>query len=495
MKNINKLVTGKKYILKLRDGVIKNKWLLIAFFAILSMLPLLFISIYSRPSADDYGYSKHVVGMINSGNYNIFSLILEAIKVDIFMWKTSDGPFLSQIIMTLQPGIWGEHYYGIGAIVLVLLSGLLLFFTFKNLCKLFGVSSKYSICYALLVLSLFLNNVPAINEGIYWFDGAWNYTPFIFLILLNVSLVLNQMKLDSKGFVGVCLLAFISSGGNFIVTYANVLITFTLAVYALIIKKRKFVMPFVFALVGFLIEFFAPGTNVRVGDSFSTQSIIGTILMSVKGAYAYLSIWMKIEWIFMMIMICIVIILLKSGGELRISEIKCRINPVWFYVYTIGFMVALLCLPYYATGGTPSPRILNVVWFMFMIMSGVSVAYTFVWCMVKKADATGAGIVKPGSEFVMAVLMIVCVFGICFHNDSNSITALRELGDGTAKTYASECDERYERMSNASLGDELETAPLTYSKIIYFADLSENSDDWQNKSWKEYYGVGMHVVR
>lgn len=503
----NKNISNNNIVMKSKKCIIERKWLGMVVICLLSIIPLFFIAIYSRPSADDYGYSKHIIGMINSGDYNVFSLLVEAIKVDIYMWKNSDGPFLSQIIMTLQPGIFGEHLYGIGAISLMIFMGVILLFVFRNICKLFYISCEYSVYFAVIVLALILNNLPGINEGVYWFDGAWNYTPFLFLIILNVSIILKRMKCDENGVIGVCALALISSGGNFIVTYANVLITFTVAIFAFAQKKRNYMFPFAFSFLGFCIEFFSPGTNSRVGDNFSTKGILHAVLMSIKGAYAYISLWMRIEWILLMIFICVAIIILVREEKIDIRKYKCAINPAWYAIYTVIFMVVLLCLPYYATGEAPAPRILNVVWLMFIVMSGISVAYGFMWLMVRWLDRfANADSVVPEinnkssnwwgvSAFAMSMLAILCVLGICIHNDSNTIIASREIADGTASRYASECDERYERMRNTFLGDELETEPLTYSEIVYFADLSENPEDWQNKSWKEYYGVGMHVVR
>lgn len=478
--------------------LISKYYRIVAFLiAAAGIIPLLVISIYSRPSADDYSYSRYVIGLIRSGEANIFNLIKTAVAVDVLEWKTYDGPYISQIIMTLQPGIYGEKYYCIGAIALIILIMLCLVGAFMNLRSIFKLKEHIKagevVCLAMVTLAMILAGMPGISEGIYWFDGAWNYQPFFFLAIFNVTLILSCLTIENRlnkasWIVLTSVIAFIASGGNYIVTYANVMAMFTIAIYAITKKKYAYILPFIVSLAGFCLEFFAPGRMVRTeSDMSGTSGIVATIVGTVKSVYAYFCVWINVQLVMWLILAVAVTILFISRTNF---SLKLKLNPVWLFLYTIAFVAALFLLPCYAVGTDIVGRILNIIWFVFVLLCGVDVTYLLLWLNYEKGLDF-----RLKNENIMIVIMLGALLFICFFNNSNTIIALRELRNGTAQAFAEDNDVRYEAMKNASEGDELECRPLTRSYILFFDDLDENPEGWQNVAWKRYYGVGMHVVK
>lgn len=81
---------------------------------ILSIVPMIIISIFSRPCADDYNYAISTYHLIQSGDWNIFDLLKTAYEVDFHYYNTWQGLYSSAFILSLQPGIFGEKYYFMG---------------------------------------------------------------------------------------------------------------------------------------------------------------------------------------------------------------------------------------------------------------------------------------------------------------------------------------------------------------------------------------------
>lgn len=462
-----------------------------------SIMPFFVISIYSRPSADDYSYSRYVIGLIRSGEANAFNLIKTAIAVDILEWKTYDGPYISQIIMTLQPGIYGEKYYCIGAMALIALVFACFFGAFRNLVSLMNIeeiTKRFGTgVMAIVATALIMSGMPCISEGIYWFDGAWNYLPFFFLMLYNVTLILKYMcrandKKEIPCLIITSVVAFVASGGNYIVTYANVIAMFSLAVFAVIRKKYGYIAPFVTAIGGFCLEFFSPGRMIRTnGDMGETQGIIATIVGTIKSVYAYLCEWINVQYVMWLLAVLIVTLFITNKDK---RVVRFKVNPIWVFTYTICFVGALFLLPCYAVGTDIVGRVLNIVWFVFVLLSGADIAYLACYLHYEKDFRTDSW-----NEGFTAGVLLIAIITMCFFNNSNTIIALRELRNGTAEKFKNDNDVRYEAMKNANEGDVLTCTPLTRSYILFFDDLDENPEGWQNVAWQKYYGIGMYVVK
>ena len=485
-------MTGvKKYIIK------NYKWICLIL-ALLALIPFLYISIYSRPSADDYSYSRRIIGLVRSDDCNFFTLLKAAVKVDIEAWKKYDGPFISQIIMTLQPGIWGEKYYCLGAIWLIFLTVLSLFGMFWNLLTMINVFEKKSgilansLIMAYSFSAFLLSGLPSIVDGVYWFDGAWNYLPFFFLSLFTVSLTLKYILSDKSkisGIIVTSILAFISCGGNYIVTYCMVILMFSVAVLAFVRKRSGFIFPFITSLMGFALEFFAPGRMSRTGEDMVQNSLMGTVVGTLKQTYIYICEWINVQFVLAILIVVILALMFLP----KTMKALMKINPLYLFLYTFLFIAALFLLPCYAVpGDAMAGRILNIIWMMFNILSLLSFGYLACWLQNRDVLRNTA---KEENKWVLFLIMLIALVGIYWNTNSNAFAATREILDGTAKEFARTNDVRYEMMLTAAQGDELECEPLAYSKILFFDDLDTDPKDWKNVAWRDYYGIGMHVVK
>ena len=83
---------------------IKNIYIPLSILMIIFMLPIVLISIYSRPLVDDFNYAIIVHEYVKNGNWNIFGLINKAVDAVMYYYYNWQGTYTSAFVMSLQPG-------------------------------------------------------------------------------------------------------------------------------------------------------------------------------------------------------------------------------------------------------------------------------------------------------------------------------------------------------------------------------------------------------
>ena len=79
---------------------------------VVSMIPLLMLSLYNHPSADDFAYAAET-HMVWKSTRNIFYVIRQAAATSVKYWNRWQGRYTSAFLLALEPGIFGEQYYRI----------------------------------------------------------------------------------------------------------------------------------------------------------------------------------------------------------------------------------------------------------------------------------------------------------------------------------------------------------------------------------------------
>ena len=448
------------------------------------IIPFLVMAFYSRPCVDDYNYSSYVHNVMENQNWNIFTLIKAAIDVDKQFYNSWQGLYTSAFLLALQPGIFGEKVYCIGAVVLVLFILVTLQYFCKTICKLTEADIS-SWMFAFVGLSIILVSMPEITEGLYWFNGAWNYIPFFFLVLVNVASLLRFVFIDSRKnvvhLIFSVFLSFVISGGNHVTAFLNILILLVM-MFFLIRKKWPVIISLVSAVVGFYIMYKAPGTAIRQ-SAFVQPSAKDTIVASIQELRNISGSYINIVWVATMIM--------AVGIGVRIGKNKkvpTALNPLILFILSIIIECGVLCVPYKAMGNFGAGRVYNIIWLTYMLMSFINVSYLTMWLKDK-----GIGLYGMKEENLVLCIAILMLF-LMIIPYSNYSMVKRELRDGTAKLYADTCDERYEQMHNAKPGDVCYTKALPLSEALYFDDVSWDNEAYQNVGWREYYGASMVLV-
>lgn len=461
----------------------------IIMFCIGIMIPFMVMAMYSRPCADDLNYSAMVYQTIKSGNHNIFHILKTAYDVDVMYYNTWQGLYTSAFLLALQPGIFSEKLYGIGAIILIILMLGCIYLALHMINKhLWGKCfDRLSVAmFSFVTTAIILIGLPSTTEGLYWFNGAWNYVPFFFLSIVNASVLVvwNSINESRKKWLYIIissLLSFIISGGNHVTAFLNImLLTFVLAIS--VYKQKVTALPIAIslgvAIFGFYIMYKAPGTAARQA-CFEKQGIAFTMVNSFREFVRLLETYTNVTWIVLMIVALLFALVLGQG-----RSINTAFNPLIFIVCSCVIMCGILCVPFYPMGNFGAPRVYNIFWLTFMALSFANNVYAICWFKnkglieIKDFDHLERGF-SGGILVILIILMLL--------PSSNFISVRMELADGTAKSYAEACDARYELMAS-STDEILYVKALPLSSNIYFSDLSWDMQDYRNVGWHDYYG-------
>jgi len=179
--------------------------------------PILLISGYNYPSADDWSHAAGTYKALSEGGgfFSVLKASFETVRYNYFHWE---GRYANVFLASLQPGIWGEQYY---SIVTWLMLGMLIF-SELFLCRILlyapctegapnanairqrechtyaGTSARHIahrkswLCIPVMIPPLLLQILycPFPDESFYWYTGSVNYT-FIYglsLILLTLCI-------------------------------------------------------------------------------------------------------------------------------------------------------------------------------------------------------------------------------------------------------------------------------------------------------------------
>ena len=86
----------------------------------LTLVPLLRLTVYAAPYYDDYNFGQFArAAMIQEQSK--WAAVAGALDCSRTQWYAWQGTYSSIFFMTLMPAIWGEQYYFLGPVFIILL--------------------------------------------------------------------------------------------------------------------------------------------------------------------------------------------------------------------------------------------------------------------------------------------------------------------------------------------------------------------------------------
>lgn len=464
---------------------------------ILAILPLLMLAKYNRPSADDYDYAMWTSRAVWAGKGPI-GIIAAAIETSRVFYNVWQGLYTAAFFLALQPGIYGETWYFLTTYILIAFIALFVFAAIHILNKEFlHKSALYSATVTMVIVTIICLWMPDVTQGLYWYDGAMNYLPWMFGDYLNLTLVYiayrrGNTKKAIPYLVISTLLSFLLSGVDHVTSFANIL--YLLVMVALSVRKKFYVgvIPFISACVGFVIMLIAPGTAVRAA-TMSGAPVLHTMIETLWHVREILGEWINIEWT--------VILILATPLAITIAD-KVKIRVRFWHVLLCGVvcftvLCGMFCVPYLPSWTFGAGRVTNVIWVAFIAHSVFMHCTIIAWLnssgVISSEHYLRAKNVEVTKWCVIAVsvvaLLFMCVDGV----NSNSAAASLEMKKGVAQAYAAEMDERIALYNDDSL-DEVILAPLKNTEsLLFFSDAGDDPEAWPSTSISRYYGKTIWV--
>lgn len=465
--------------------------------AVFVALPLLILGHFDYPSADDWTLGKLTSQAVQNGE-GISGVLRQAVNFVLLCRENGEPRFSAAFLGTLQPGIWGEHFYRITPWLMI--GGL--FFSEILLCTyLFQVEKAKKMVLPVVIPSLALQIlcVPYPVESFYWYVGGINYT-FAFslsLVLLYLFFRLKDgnMKRWKTGFLMIIggALAFIIGGNNYSASLSSACAFVCLSLILLFKDRGAFIrtMPVtVLVVVGLVLCLVAPANQIRLDDEFggTTTEPAYAVLMSLWRTFTNIYSWTSIKILIMMILIAP--FLWKAMKPLQ----QGFRYPVIFTAFTFGIYASQITATMYVDGSTGGRRMADILYYGYHVWLLLNEGYWIGWIQRRRWAGENSVLRRMKSCLEPRPLLWFCMTGILLAGfvgmmELKTLSTYRAcvwLVKGYARDYAQAWEKRLEVLKDDSVKTVYFDPLPGYEELVFYTDL-QYGENWVNKACAEYY--------
>ncbi len=495
-----------------RFWTVKKVSILLTILYFASLIPMLVIAQYNYAGADDYsiGQTCHTAWITS---HNVFAVIWQAALMaahDFLYWM---GYFSAIFMMSIHPGVFGEHVYAATTWIMV---GMLTFSTIYLLRALFvkalGMSRDLCRSVTMILLLITVQCTVGRNEAFYWYCGAVNYIFFYAVGLFYLGCLLSAVY-DQKRWKKIydlcmaCFLGIFVGGGNYM-TALTVAIVLVVALFLLwkngaLGRQKILLVPIAFFFFGFLASCLAPGNSYR-SEITQGMGAVKAILISLYYFFDYcVSDWTT--WAVAAGFLLMVPFIWKMVGDTDFT-FPC---PLLAFLLGYGLTSANVTPPLFAIGNIGAGRLQAIFFIQYILLMGLCLVYGLGWMRKyldgRRAESTGketAGDVHFSAPafrgIVLLSLFIVFASALCIHVDPyyyTSSSAMTDLLNGSAKAYGEAYKERTRILLDDSVKDVVFEKLPSEPQLLFFSDLTDSMDSWENKAVAKYYGKNSVVVK
>ncbi|RIA10269.1 hypothetical protein OE09_2124 [Flavobacteriaceae bacterium MAR_2010_72] len=429
-----------------------------------SILPFLILVFYNHPAADDfcYHFQSYKLGFLESQ----------------WHWYTHwTGRYFATFMLSLEPIVTGSFiWYKLIPIVLLLLFFISVYLLSSKLFK--NLTIKALLCITSLIFITYIIQMPSVVQGFFWMPGSISY---VLPCILSIFLITGIMRLIyepkwSYLLISI-LLGFIIIGCN---ETSMLMIDFLIGlivVYRFYVDQRinRYLLILMLSFILFsLIVIYSPGNAERASNFSNSQDFFNTVLQTSLAVKKYVLHWLTI----ILLMILLFFGYFSSLSDTVTSRLF-NVSPMlvfWIAIILpfIGFFPG-----YWTLGGAPPLRTINTIYFFFLI----GVVYFFM-TLFFKFKTNNTNFIKFSNGVNYLLIVMVCLF---FIKSNNVKMAYYDLLGGEAYTYDLELKLRYNTIKT-STQDTIYVMPLqTKPTSLYFDDITQDSKDWRNRCYDNYY--------
>ena len=458
------------------------------------MFPLLWISKYNHMCADDYGYGlePHLAWQETGSVIEVFKAAAQVVT-DYYEWW--QGTYSSIFLMALQPGVFGEKYYFLGALFLYLVFHIAVIYLMRTLLvKLLNADKYVTGVATILVLVLLIQFMETPVQSFYFYNAGVHYIFMASMLMLLWGMQIRTLlEKEKKKLWFYCvmqmLLGVILGGGNFITAFLFILSSITFFFVAFM-KKRKeslYCIPgVVFECIGFIISAAAPGNMVRAERSDGVPAI-EAIFLSFKFSLIYIQ--EHIDVVVFLVMLLLVPIAWKVMAQ---AKAQCRF-PLLVIGYTYCLFASMFTPTCYAMGYPGAGRCRNV-YVMFLYLYLLFLEFYVVGWMHNRIKVEEEEWVKPawGTAFFACVAITLLVLSQD-PNDYMSLSAVKSMYYKEAQLYHVIHLEREEQLKGDGKKVTVRNCPLQ-PHLLFFDDITTDAKDWRNVATAKWYKKKSIVV-
>lgn len=473
---------------------IRTSVLLILSFLCLAVLlvPMLMLSRYDAPFADDFSFSCETHDAVESGE-SLFVVVHAACSKVRDVYFTWQGTFSGIFTMAFQPGIFGLRAYGATTIMMLtaLIAGIVCFSS-RFFADMLGLPKTVSGLTAAVMLIMCTQLVPNANQSFYWFNGAVYYTfMFGFTLLCYAFVIRYCVNGGCFKTIPIAVMAFIIGGSNFVTALETVILFFCTILFLAVKKNTRWkglILPLIAVTAALIISALAPGNAVRQAEYPNSPNAITAVLLSFRTAIEYIIKWISLPYVGMLLFLVPVF-----AFSCRCSHVEFR-YPLLVTVFSFCVFSSLFT-PHLFAEGTPGPdRLINIVYFFFIILSVINLLWWTGWAvrkfgLPKRFSETSSDRLPIVPVLAGAALFLLCTASAVLTRSSSftSVMAAGELRSGEAESYFSEVLSRQAVLEDSSIKDCEFSSYSVKPYLLFFGDMSEDSSDYTNEDTCTFY--------
>lgn len=470
---------------------------------LLLLAPLIRLGLYAVPWYDDFNYGGFAKRMMSEVP-GIEGAVRGAVECARVQWYAWQGTFSSIFFMALTPLIWGEEYYWIGSIFLILLLTISVFVLMGTLTgRVLHVDRGSSLCLQIVTAILAIELVYASPSAFYWYNPGIHYIGMhSFGMLFVASLVCLYTTKRVRSIKGVLLLfagmlgAFLAGGSNFVTALQGLVVLGSLLLLAFFLDRKRILRYLPIAAV-YAFAFYrcvaAPGNEVRgrayVGWGYSAvESVLRSFLE------AFLHLWEFTGWVTILVLVMLIPVVWRLVGKSDFSFRFPGLVTLWsICLYATGFTPSL-----YSLGHAGLSRALNAVKITYQLLLVINLVY-WTGYLRRQTEKKGKKAAEKGCPWWFYGVLAVAVH-LVVNTSVNPIGGYSSWGayyyihTGEAYNFYSEYQQRLVLLQS----DEADVVFEPYLFKPWMLCLGEASADpnaEENRAMADWYGKDSIVLR
>lgn len=482
----------------------------LAFALVVALGIMVAISFFDHSYADDwhYGVDAHLALEAGRGVFGAVAAAAQEVVDTYFSWQ---GTYSAIFLMALQPGVFAEELYGLGAVFIIVALVLATAYASSVVVRdLLGAPPAVWVALTCLVLLLQTQLLPSPVEGFWWYNSAIYYTFYHALMLvaaaLSVRIVRGRTRrgpIGRAGLVGramgLTLLTAILAGGNFVTGLVAGTALFAATVACIARGNRRgfaLVPALVVFAAGFALSMAAPGNVERQVSQFPGDNlgVFMTLLRSAFAGVEYIVLWTN--GLFVLALALAVPVMVWAA---RRSACSFALPGVPAVASVLLFMASFA--PTFYSMGTVGPgRVQNIRYDLFVVLAFLCIGWFCGWCVrrLERSGRTAAvpwkrlGRVWPAYTALMFAVLAPMVGALAIderhRDDLVSISAASSLISGEAQEYDDQVWARITTLTESPSADIQVPFYTVGPKVLFMGDIRDNMDNYINFRLAQWYG-------
>ena len=477
------------------SGMIRKRMPLLTFAAFLvSMLPILYCGFFNYATADDFikSYTVHNV-LLNGGS--LADAIVEGIMAAASMWKSWEGTWTSNFVLAMQPGIWGEHVYAVTVPLCILYTAVGTgYFLWEVLVGQLAVKKKAFWTTYWMQLFLFLQYMPYIRGGMFWYPGMAHYIMPMCFSLLMIAWMLKWKRTGRRRYFIFMLLDAVYIGGSH---YQHIILVLLALVsgwlWSIFVAKRDqkrmtlLWIPILEIQAGLYICVISPGNLTRGGEGFGIHirtillMPVSCVLQALQHGKEYLA-----QTPLLLVYAVFLIFIGRHFVKLKSGEGICRIPMGVTLLYLFLLYASMEAPGIYAAGNTAgiSGGYFDIVYQTMLLVMTIGCLLFGGWLgMKRQVHATGRQ--KTIGTVVLVLVMLVCLKPCVKRSAAYLCYDFAE--SGRLRDFVFQMEERIDLLDDSELVDLYVPEMNDDQGPFMHLQLSEDPGNYTNQATALYY--------